>query len=336
MSVKNNAVVRRILNLRWDIMEKHRLMAESRAQANRFNRFYSRTYSKGIGQVETQILFHTHQVEKGLSHDDFRPGFGKAVLRSLAVMLERLRGEDRHYADNEVYRMAVSVLHEYVRRHQEMRFDLGYMKSIFPDPLWNEILACGDSMAGSRLMPGDTKRDNEQATFAQIARGRYAVREYAEQPVTSEELLQAVELSMKTPSVCNRQASRVHIVLDRQLIQRLLDIQGGYRGYPTPPALVLVSSDLRAFLNHTERNEPYVDGGLFAMSLLYSLEYYGLAACPLNAMFDKAKSSATRPLIGLPDYEVPVMYIAVGHFAEESRVCKSARFSAKRITTVIE
>ncbi|MBW3091720.1 nitroreductase family protein [Bifidobacterium sp. 82T10] len=329
-------MIRKVLDFRWDVMEKRRLMAESRSQSNRFNRFYSRTYSVGTGQVETRILFHTHQIEKGLSHKDFRPGFGKDALRCLAIALEQLRGDDPRYEGNEVYRMALSALHEYVRRHQTLKFDLSYMQSMFSNELWDEVLSCEDKAAGSETILRESKLANEQDTFARIAHGRYAVREYSSHPVSSEELLKAVALSMKTPSVCNRQPTRVHIVLDKTVIQRLLDIQGGYRGYPTPPALVLVSSDLRAFMNHTERNEPYVDGGLFAMSLLYSLEYYGLAACPLNAMFDKAKETATRPLIGLPDYEVPVMYIAVGHFAEESTVCRSARFSAERITTVIK
>lgn len=81
-----------------------------------------------------------------------------------------------------------------------------------------------------------------------------------------------------------------------------------------PPVLLLVTSDIRAFMNNGERNEPFVDGGLFSMSLLYALEAYGLAACPLNAMFNLSQDRQTRELLDIPDYEFPVMYIAVGNF----------------------
>ena len=65
------------------------------------------------------------------------------------------------------------------------------------------------------------------------------------------------------------------------LFMKALKIQGGFLGYAMPPVLLLVTSDIRAFMNNGERNEPFVDGGLFSMSLLYALEAYGLAACPL-------------------------------------------------------
>ena len=80
-----------------------------------------------------------------------------------------------------------------------------------------------------------------------------------------------------------------------------------------------------------ERNEGYVDGGLFSMSLLYALEARGLAACPLNTMFSEQVDRKTRDLLDIPDNEVFVMYIAVGHFKETSKICRSQRFGLDRI-----
>ena len=67
------------------------------------------------------------------------------------------------------------------------------------------------------------------------------------------------------------------------------------------------------------------------MSLLYSLETCGLAACPLNTMFNDLVATETRRLLHVPDNEVFVMYIAVGHFRETSRICRSQRFGLDRI-----
>jgi nitroreductase len=74
--------------------------------------------------------------------------------------------------------------------------------------------------------------------------------------------------------------------------------------------------------------------GLFSMSLLYALEAYGLAACPLNAMFNLAQDRQTRELLNMPDYEFPVMYIAVGNFPESVPVCRFRRTPESIVTRV--
>ena len=51
------------------------------------------------------------------------------------------------------------------------------------------------------------------------------------------------------------------------------------------------------------RNEPLTDGGLFSTSLLYALESYGLATCPLNMTFDPSQERRTRKLLDFPDNE---------------------------------
>ena len=49
---------------------------------------------------------------------------------------------------------------------------------------------------------------------------RHSVREFAETPVTVEEIMNAVRVAMRTPSVCNRQPTRVHIITDAELNQK--------------------------------------------------------------------------------------------------------------------
>lgn len=71
------------------------------------------------------------------------------------------------------------------------------------------------------------------------------------------------------------------------------------------------------------------------MTLLYALEAYGLAACPLNAMFTAEVDAKTRELLQVPDYELPVMYIAVGNFPKEVPVCRSTRRDVESVLNII-
>lgn len=93
----------------------------------------------------------------------------------------------------------------------------------------------------------------------------------------------------------------------------------------------MITTDTRYFIDVTERNQVYVDGGLFAMSLLYALEYERLAACALNTMFDPKRESATRKLLGINESENMIMYLTVGNFKDNYRVPKSYRLSVEQI-----
>lgn len=308
-------------------------------QYRRFIRWISMGNSTDAPRIETRLEFDVHRLEKGLSHQNLRLGFGKSVLREIGMRMTWLEKADADYMHNSLYLEALSALHEYQTRHEEAGFDLTPIKALLPLHIWDGALsyqADDEHHAGSFVMQASCKSDNFDKGFVDLAEGRYSVREYSDEPVAQETLDAVYAAAMKTPSVCNRQASRIHQISDPTVIEKALKIQGGFTGYKIPPVLLFVTSDIRAFMNGDERNEPFVDGGLFSMSLLYALEAYGLAACPLNAMFTLSTDAATRKLLNIPEWELPVMYIAVGHFPESVPVCASIRKKPEEILTIIK
>lgn len=311
-----------------------KLRRETIRQMKRFRRNYARRGCTGVEQMRTRIIFFTHQIEKGLSHSDFRYGFGKKVLAQFVPLLVQLRKAESGYADDGVYRSALSALHEYRQRHEAADYDLGYMRQLFPADLWEEIGTADDTYGGDIVIRAADKVHNASLPFSALSEARHSIREFADESVSVDDIMAAVRVAMRTPSVCNRQPTRVHITTDRVLIGRLLAVQGGFRGYPTPPALVLLTADTQAFMNQDERNEGFTDAGLFGMSLLLALEERQLAACPLNTMLPMQRDDQTRSLLHLPDNELLVMYVAVGHFPAESKTCMSRRFEAEQIVTV--
>lgn len=319
-------------NLRQSI----HLYQDSWAQAKRFNRSYSRIMPHERVRIETRVMFLSHQIEKGLSHHNFRYGFGKKVFNELPTLLTRLEQADLNYANNTVYKESLTALHEYMQRHLDAEKDISWQQSLFTTDQWQHIMNAESNDGGSISIRKSDKLNNKDLSFAALSENRHSVREFADEPVSLDELNQAIQMAMRTPSVCNRQPTRVHVILDKEVIAQALHIQGGVNGYPAPPALLMITSDLRAFMTSYERNEGYTDGGLFGMSLLLSLESLGIGACPLNTMFTATAEKKTRKLLHLPDNEVPVMYIEVGHFLDETRTCRSTRFQGSDITSVLQ
>lgn len=332
MSIKQ--VIKKVVP--WSIINIARLWRDEIPQLRRFNRSYARRESNAKESIQTWTMFYTHQIEKGLSHADFRYGFGKTALRNLSGMLGRLRAADPRYAENPFYINAMSALHEYLIRHEREHFDLTYLKEIFPKEIRDDFARETSTIGGSGTQTVAEKTHNADLNFEELSTRRHSVREYADRPLTVDEVMPAIELAMRTPSVCNRQPTRIHLITNPAVIAKALKIQGGVHGYKTPPMLILVTADNRAFMSPNERNEGFTDAGLFSMSLLLALEAKGIAACPLNTMFVLHQEKATRELLDIPDSENLVMYIELGHYPDVIRFPKSHRFTAEQITRIVK
>lgn len=306
-------------------LRRYRRSTVFRLDRKRFNRYALDEPARGNQeQLESKITFHAHSIEKGLSHEQLRLGFGKGVLTKLADVM-RLYARKGFDTSGTGYCNALEVLRAYIDVHQAADFDLTYLHDILGD-LWDEVADTEAISGGVRPVTAASKANNKTKNFHDLFTGRWSVREYADSPVDQGVVKKAVELSLKAPSVCNRQSGRVYEYFDAAQINQILKQQGGFGGYQTPPGLLMVTTDTRSFLDPTERNQVYTDGGLFSMALLLALEYYGIAACPLNAMLSVRQEKEIRRITKLPEYQNIVMFIAIGNFKETINVPKSFRF----------
>ncbi len=313
------------------------LVSASLRQAVRFERSYSRDGSGDVLQLESHIVYCTHQVEKGLSHQDFRSGFGARVLSELAGHLarfEKIGGDTSGIA----YQSAIAALSEYRERHAADAGALDAFRGRIGDDLYAKLGRGMNVPGGSLAFDHTCGRDNGAASlpYEQLLCQRHSVREYSNEPVDVDKVRSAIDLAMRAPSACNRQPTRLRLVLDEGMIESILGITSGFRGYKMPPALIVVTVDNRVYFGPQEHNEGFVDGGIFSMALLLALEDKGLASCPLNTMLRRGPEKRLRELVGLPHWEEFVMLIAVGNYPENPLTCQSARLGTSDILTVVE
>jgi nitroreductase len=133
-------------------------------------------------------------------------------------------------------------------------------------------------------------------------------------------------MAQKTPSVCNRQSSKVYVFSKAEDKQKVLSYQNGNRGFGDQASKVLiVTSNLEHFVSAGERNQCWVDGGMFSMSLVYALHSLGLGTCCLNWSVERQADQELRQVAGISDAEAVMMMIAVGHLPETLKVAQSPR-----------
>lgn len=290
---------------------------------------------KAEGSHKARLMYAAHAVEKGLSHADFRTGFGQSTIKKLAkdTALWISRNKPR---DDQFFLASLAALKHYFDRHQELQHDVSELWNLLSPEIRDHVSSANKSMAG--VVPADSERGeipcaNSSSKFLEIVYGRRSIREFSNELVLDTDIEQAVAIALQAPSVCNRQASRVHHYNDPIMIRELVELQKGYKGYKDPPSLLLVTSDLSAFLFPKERNQAYVDGGLFMMLLLLGLRQVGLGSCPLNLSMESEREQNMRKITHIPSSEVFIAFIAVGHYDESTLVPRSIRYNPHHILT---
>ena len=266
------------------------------------------------------ILKEAHTIEKGLSFRSVRPYFGAAKREKLLREFERSRVANA----NEVPRsIAVGVLSEYVTWHEKN----GHANE--------EIHALARVVGGLRpaeSMPGGTvpyRRDYPPETTAlydAMVMERRSVRNFKPDRVPVEIIRDAVRVANYSPSVCNRQSWAIALVQEPAMVRRMLDLQNGNKGFDdTIGNLIVVLADVRGFLDEYEMFEPFVDGGIFSGALVNALNAHNVGSCCLNLCVSHHVALNIRDALNLEPGLFPIMMIACGYAAEDSRVAASAR-----------
>lgn len=263
-------------------------------------------------QAEYAIYKAYHGVEKGLSLTEPRVNFGVDKISNLTEKM----AEYKRKFNPEGVPAAVSALHGYRAFNAKHDVTNAALETFLVDA-WDDQTGGVETKTRAQI----------HAAVAPVTPDffstRHSVRQYADRPVEMDLLHQAVDMARKTPSVCNRQSPRVHVF---ENAQEALDWQPGNKGFGhLASRAMVVTSDLQAFAGTGERNQPFIDGGMFAMSLLYTLHALGLGACPLAWSIRPEGDRKMRRALGIPDNEAVIMMISIGHLPDSLQVAKSHR-----------
>ncbi|WP_239992742.1 nitroreductase family protein [Photobacterium phosphoreum] len=99
--------------------------------------------------------------------------------------------------------------------------------------------------------------------------------------------------------------------------------------------LLILTVDRNYFYSIGERNQLYVDGGMFLMNLLYSLHYYKIATCPANWGKTVKEEMKLDKIIDIPDSEKIICIIAIGIAEDTFKVTLSKRRDLEEVYRII-
>lgn len=279
---------------------------------------------KSQQNLAAKITERTHAIEKGLSLPHPRPGFGGAVVETILRLCDTYIAR---YGDDAVTAFAYGALDAYVEFNR---------RSGLPDediPHWTGLEAALARPRSARMTAGTTPQTRTEL-FAAVGgvdlsffTSRHSVRQFTEDPVDPTSIEFAAAAAATAPAVCNRQFGAVHVWTDPAEIERLLEIQGGARGFAAGiPCLAMVTVSLRNYWGAAERNQAWIDGGLFAMNFMLGVHAQGLGAVPLNWSKVPEKDREMRRAAGLDDQTGIILLVGIGNVPDQYVVASSPRF----------
>jgi len=284
---------------------------------------------KELVQLEAKIDARYHNIEKGLTFSEVKLGFGKEKIELLLGFLDQYQqsGFDQ---SRRSFQTALSVLAEYIKYHEEQNFNVDWLKKKVRKYTYKHKFS-----GGTKEVSRFDLVSKQNGNFKDLAFNRHSIRNFSSEKVELSQIREAVAIAQMSPSVCNRQSSLVHIVNDETLKKKTLEIHKGNSGFGhLASSLLIVTSDMRTFTGIGERNQCYIDGSLFGMTLTYALHSLGLATCIMNWSVTKGTDISLHALLKIPDHEVIMFIIAVGHYPEKLLVAKSIRKNLEDIITI--
>lgn len=275
-----------------------------RRYLTRFRRYaFTDLQCRDAVQYEASITRLYHTIEKGLSYENYRPGFGKANVSKLLTSLEQYAA--RFDTTAFFYETALSCLEAYVEKNKSH----GHRDAALEDRI-AKLPGHSNGLGGT--IHAEPCADT---SFDALMRSRHSIRHFSGVPVDVEVLKSAIALAQFTPSACNRQGWKTRIVADKAAMETVLANQNGNTGFGQEfDKLLVLTADLRYFQKSRELFQAYIDGGMYAESVLNALYAKGIGAVPLSASLKTSQETKIRSALHMHDAEVFLLIVGVGSY----------------------
>ena len=274
-----------------------------------------------VNRLQARILKLYHVIEKGLTMPETRLGFGGDKINQL---IDCFKFDYSDSISKEVCRQATEVLLEYCDFHKQSEFELDKCLLLRVAELCQRFGVNYPSSQSSIRV--EDYFENEYSSFEHFSMSRHSVRNFRKENVDCNALISALEIAKNCPSACNRQSWRTVIVQDRVVLDKFLSLQGGNKGFGNLICNgILVMTDVCSFFGEEERNQAYIDGGMYLMNLLYALHEKNVATCVLNCAFNRKNANQVRKLFDVPRNYYFVAFVACGIPVDEFDITLSRK-----------
>lgn len=286
--------------------------------------------------LTSELLFYYHKLEKGLVMPGRIRLFGiESAIKTMALIKVWEEKKPTPLSDG-IYNGAIGTLHSYRDRLTELNLDPNDM---ILSRVESFLINRGKNKTGFTPTPQTllNPKVNNSGIFSELMNARRSVRDYKDDLVSKEIIDLVVDTTRLSPSACNRQPCSVIILTEKEDKDRLLKLQNGNSGFGhLAPHVAVIVADSSCFFNASERNQPFIDGGMFSMSFILALKANNVDSCCLNWCVSPAIDNEAHAFLNIPKNKRIIMLVAFGYGPENILVPRSPRRDIENILSYTE
>lgn len=335
MILEEITMFNQLKKLKHSFETKHEISSAYKNDCLEYEKWqYNNPTVKTRNSLEAKILRQTHVIEKGMSLSRPRDKFGVQKARELLDYISDFEENGYSIEDSVPVKNALGVVDAYLQFHKDRGFVPTEVAKKYEQ--FRSYTPASKEPYGIKSISKGEIQEKVHGEFPEFLSSRHSVRQFEDKRVSCEDIQKAVGLAMHAPSACNRQSVKVYFYEDRETNDALGKLIAGNTGFDNEvPHYLVITSDISAFYNAFERNQVYVDGGIFCMALIEVLHYYGIASCVLQNGEYKERNLEFKKICGnIPENEKIILFIAIGYYKDKFTYATSHRKELKDVLKI--
>lgn len=270
------------------------------------------------------LMLEIHKIEKGLMAKKPRP-FGVEKVKKIKDLLNEY--DKKGYERNFAYDLAISVLFEYLKKYEEQgwteRSEYILIKGFMDNKGAENKVRCG----AENIKKTDIRKAFE-IDYLGFLKTRHSARTFSNKKMNKEDLKRACNMAILTPSACNRQMCKVYLIENAQMRKAFESTVKGLSMFDLKNASYLVVTfDVGSFYYLAERNQGWLNAGLFAMNLVNGLHSLGIGSCITASANSPKEEESLKKALNIGANERIATTIVCGYYDDKFMAPVSSRKS---------
>lgn len=311
------------------VVKNHKIKKEYKKDSKEFTSNYIEN-NNSINQVEYSIMLVVHSLEKGFCHETMRL-FGETKIIDLVDKLKKYEIYDKDYKSTAA-KMGISMLKKWLltcENNDWSKNDAYYMAKDFIDHI--EVYS-SNLEVGAHECTRESMEDFLDFNYLEAISTRHSCRNYQSKDIEDDDLEYCIKAAIASPSACNRQMVKIYSIKDFDKKKELSKLIMGLSGFDMATVnFFIVTFDISAFSFYGERNQGYLNAGLFSMNFVNALHFRGIGSCFLQWGNSNSDEINIKKILGIPKNERIAIVIGAGYYPENYLVANSVRKSIDEI-----
>jgi nitroreductase len=272
--------------------------------------FTSFVFNSNHRRTKSLVIVEAHRIEKALTLKSERNNFSIRPIRRLMYFFKKTSNLTiKKYIVN-VFNNIINECPQHVKYKELKEFVLSSKI--------HEANEFSKTFIAPKLV------NTDKINFLELANIRRSIRYFTNDQILLSNFISNDDIQNVTPSVCNRRDFRFIQITDENTKMKLLKLQNGNGSFRDHISnLAIVVADPSKMINPEERNQYFIDGGLFGMNFLHFLTYYGISSCCLNWSRNMIADLKFKNLNVIKKHEELLFMVAFGYMDEKVKATKA-------------